>query len=158
MCASGRIKGEADSPFSPTNFDLYPLQCYCSFMKNPLDGQEDSTQVPSEVTTPAETGATILARYQHPGDWVRGNKPHLFGKMVLMTEEIRIGGMAFVDEKTARDNATAIRAWAGSVGLAPFQITIDQQTDKAPYVVVPEAHFANVVLPQLQALVQPQEQ
>jgi hypothetical protein len=135
-------------------------------MKNPFRRRGQGTAetgpivVIYEPLTPAEVGAEILARYQHPDSWADGRstgKPHLIGKKVLKVEEIRLGGMAFVDEQTARDNAGAIRAWVGSVGLATYHVTFDQQYDKAPYVVVPEQYFEEPVLPHLQALARPEE-
>jgi hypothetical protein len=107
----------------------------------------------------AERGGELLARYRHPGDWAEGNstgKIHLIGQKILRVEEIRIGGMAFVSEETALANADAIRAWAGSVGLQPFQFMLDQQRDKAPYVMVPQQYFEVPVLPLLQALPKPE--
>lgn len=109
----------------------------------------------------AEMGGKLLGSYRHPDDWAEGNstgKMHLIGRKILKVEEIRIGGMAFVSEEVAMANAEAIRAWAGSVGLKPFQLTLDQQRDKAPYVVVPQQYFEDPVLPLLQALPKPENQ
>jgi hypothetical protein len=105
--------------------------------------------------TAAECGADIFRRYRHPESWKDGRstgKPHLIGKTVLKVEEIRLGGGAFVRAEDARANAAAIRAFAQSAGLAPYQLTLDQTVDKAPYVVVPTQYFEIDVLPVLRAL------
>ncbi|HLZ14691.1 MAG TPA: hypothetical protein VKQ34_01735 [Candidatus Saccharimonadales bacterium] len=135
-------------------------------MRNPLRrsrGQEGAGTPQAgavDTRTPAEVGADVLREYRHPDSWIDGGstgKPHLLGRMVLLVEEIRLGGKGFVTPEQALSNAAAIRAWAGSVGLAPY-LTFDRQPDNAPYVVVPEQYFQEPVLPQLQALAQPPEQ
>ncbi len=111
--------------------------------------------------SPTKVGADVLRQYQHPDGWIDGRstgKPNLMGKMVLIVEEIRLGGMGFLTQEQALGNVAAIRAWAGSVGLGPQHLAFDHQPDMTPYVVVPEAYFQEPVLPQLQALVRPSEQ
>jgi hypothetical protein len=104
---------------------------------------------------PADLGAEILRRYRHPGSWKNGrdtSRVHLFGALVLKVEEIRLGGDAFVSEAAARSNAAAIMAWAASVGLPPYKLTIDHPLGKAPYVVVPKQYFQTDVLSELRKL------
>ena len=103
-------------------------------------------------------GAFILKHYRHPDDWRPGSdtsRIHLMRCRVLKVEEIRIGnpppGFAANDPDQARLNARAIAAFARAVRLQPYQLLIDQQDGKAPYIYVPDEHWA-VVLPLLQAL------
>ncbi|HXH26707.1 MAG TPA: hypothetical protein VNG90_02340 [Candidatus Acidoferrum sp.] len=101
-------------------------------------------------------GKTVLAIYRHPDSW-KGGEGSRAGSMVLKVEEIRVGGDAFVSKFDSDINAKAILAWAASVGIKPFQLTLTREQNKAPYVVVPNQYFTNDVLPHLQALTKPDQ-
>ncbi len=98
------------------------------------------------TTDLAQLGGDILRRYPLEY-WETGRstgKAHHVGRRILKVEEIRFGGGAFVTPDEARTNVAAIRAWMASAGLKPYQILFDHQPDKAPYIMVPEAHFDEV--------------
>jgi len=91
-------------------------------------------------------GAKILRRYRHPESWEDGSrvgKSHLIGSMTLLVEELRLSGRS--TDAAAHVNAHAIRTWAKSVGIEPYQLKLDARYGLAPRIYVPNEHWAFVL-------------
>lgn len=99
-------------------------------------------------------GASILRHFRHPDDWQDGaqtGNPRLSGSLVLAIDQLRLDDAPIAVKNRNQVIVLAIRAWASSVGIKPYELRFEIMPDAA-YISVPWGFFSTRILPKLEEL------